>query len=108
VNGAVGAHGHGRAEGVGAFCGAGGNGEDLADGVFALAEADGFFDGELVEGVEGVFDAAGFYAGLGFVDAGFDLGWGEGELWTGERGKGDWRKLWKAIGTFEIGGLESR
>ena len=75
VEGAVGAHGHGGAQGVGAFGAAGGEGEDVVDGegAFAFAEADGFFDGELVEGVEGVFDAGGFDAGLGFVDAGFDL-----------------------------------
>jgi hypothetical protein len=85
MDGAVGAHGHGGAESVGAFCGAGGYGKDFSDGVFAFTETDGFFDGELVEGVEGVFDAAGFYAGLGFVDAGFDLGQGERELWTRER-----------------------
>lgn len=45
----------------------------------ACAESDGFFDGEFVEGVEGVFYAAGFDGGLGFVDAGFDLYGGKKE-----------------------------
>lgn len=75
VEGAVGAHGHGGAQGVGTFGAAGREGEDVVDreGAFALTEADGFFDGELVEGVKGVLDAGGFDASLGFVDAGFDL-----------------------------------
>lgn len=75
VEGAVGAHGHRGAQSVGAFGAAGGEGEDVVngEGAFAFAQADGFFDGELVEGVEGMFDAGGFNAGLGFVDAGFDL-----------------------------------
>jgi hypothetical protein len=38
-----------------------------------LAEAHGFFDGELVEGVHRVLDVCGFDGGLGAVDAGFDL-----------------------------------
>ena len=40
---------------------------------FLFAEADGFFDGELIEGVHGVFYVCGFDGGLGAVDAGFDL-----------------------------------
>ena len=74
MDGAIGAHGHGGAEGVGAFGRAGGKGEDVRDGcLFTFAEADGFFDGEFVERVQRVFDPCGFYAGLRFVDAGFDL-----------------------------------
>lgn len=71
----VGAHGHGGAQGVGAFGATGGEGEDVVDmqRALAFAEADGFFDGEFVEGVEGMFDAGGFDAGLGFVDTGFNL-----------------------------------
>ncbi len=76
MDGAVGTHSHGSSESVGAFGGAGGKGEDVGDRVFAFAESNGFFDGEFVEGVEGVFDARGLYAGVGFVDAGFDLGEG--------------------------------
>ena len=76
VDGAVGAHGEGGAERVGAFGGAGADGDDVFDWVgFAFAEADGFFEGELVEGVERVFDSGRFDACVGFVDAGFDL-WG--------------------------------
>lgn len=56
------------------FCRAGAEGDDVGDEVFVLfALADGFFDGELVEGVHGVLDAVGFDAGVGFVDAGLDL-----------------------------------
>lgn len=78
VDAAVGAHGHGGAQDVGAFGGAGGEGEDVGDGEgAAFAEADGFFQGEFVEGVDAVFDVGGFDGGVGFVDAGFDLG-GEG------------------------------
>jgi hypothetical protein len=82
VDGAVGAHGEGGAERVGAFGGAGADGDDVFDGVgFAFAEADRFFQGELVEGVEGVFDSGCFDACVGFVDAGFDLwGWLGGGL----------------------------
>jgi hypothetical protein len=63
VQGAVGAEGERRAQGVGGAGGAGADGEDVGDGQrgggfgVAFAEADGFFDGELVEGVEGVFEA---------------------------------------------------
>lgn len=42
--------------------------------MFSFAETHRFFDGELVEGVERVFDPGGFDGGLGFVDAGFYLG----------------------------------
>jgi len=55
--------------------------DDFVDGGgFAFAEAHGFFDGELVKGVEGVFDAVCFDAGVGFVYAGFDLGGGSGSV----------------------------
>ena len=39
----------------------------------AFAHADGGFDAEFVEGVHAVFYGGGFYSGVGFVDAGFDL-----------------------------------
>jgi len=56
------------------FEGTGAEGDDFGDGDgFAFAEAYGFFDGELVEGVHAVFYAVGLDAGVGFVDAGFDL-----------------------------------
>lgn len=73
----VGAHGHGGAERVAAFGPAGRQREDVVDFhrvLAAFAEAHGFFDRELVEGVERVLDAGGFHPGLGFVDARFDLG----------------------------------
>lgn len=57
-----------------ALGGAGAEGDDFFDGVGLLfAQADGFFDGELVEGVHGVFYVGGFDGGLGAVYAGFDL-----------------------------------
>lgn len=40
----------------------------------ALAETDGFFEGELVEGVHGHFDPGGFDGGVCGVHARFDLG----------------------------------
>lgn len=57
------------------FSGAGGEGEDVGDGGggVAFAEEDGFFEGELVEGVHGHFDAGGFDGGVCCVDARFDL-----------------------------------
>ena len=87
MDAAVGAHGHGSAEDVGAFGGAGAEGEDVGDGggggggflEGAFAQSDGFFDGEFVEGVHAVFYAGGLDGGEGFVDAGFDL-----------RGRGEW------------------
>jgi len=41
---------------------------------FFLADAHGFFDGELVEGVHAVFFAHGLDACAGLVDAGLNLG----------------------------------
>lgn len=38
-----------------------------------FAQADGGFDGELVEGVHAVFYRGGFDRCVGFVDSGFDL-----------------------------------
>lgn len=74
MDAAVGAHGHGGAEHILCFGGTGAESDDFVDGGgFALAEADGFFDGELVEGVQGVLDPVCFDAGVGFVYAGFDL-----------------------------------
>ena len=69
------AHGHGGAEGVGAFGATGGEGEDVGDlhGSLALAHANGFFYGELIEGVHGVFYTGGLNARSGLVNAGFDL-----------------------------------
>lgn len=59
------------------FCGAGGEGEDVGDdaGFVEFSEADGFFEGELVEGVHRHFYPCGFDGGVGCVDARFDL-WG--------------------------------
>jgi hypothetical protein len=80
MHAAVSTHGHCSAQDVLRFGGTGGEGDDVFDfgsgGVmaFLLAEAHGFFDGELVERVHGVFDVGGFDGGLGAVDAGFDLG----------------------------------
>jgi hypothetical protein len=75
VEGPVRAHGHGCPERIDALGSASGEREDVFDfqGAFALAEADGLLDRELIEGVEGVLDAGGFDAGLGLVDSGFDL-----------------------------------
>lgn len=76
---AVGTHGHSGAEGIGALGSASGEGEDVFDlhGALilgaAFAQADGFFDGEFIERVQGVLDTGGFDAGVGLVDAGFDL-----------------------------------
>lgn len=79
MNAAVGAHGHDGAQDVDAFRGADAEGEDGGDGRGGgFAQADGGFDGELVEGVEGVFDVRGLDGGEGGVDAGFDLGRGGG------------------------------
>lgn len=72
--GAVGAHGHGCAEDIDGFGGTSGEGDDFGDFFFfALAEADGGFDGELVEGVHAVLHALRLNGRAGFVDAGFDL-----------------------------------
>lgn len=77
MDAAVRTHGHGCAQHVDAFCGAGADGEDVGDfrAGFGFAEADGSFEGDFVKGVEGVFDADGFDGGMGFIDAGSDL-WG--------------------------------
>jgi hypothetical protein len=59
----VGAHGEGRPKNVCGFGRACGEGDDVGDGrgreLFGVpfTEADGFFDGDFVEGVEGVFEA---------------------------------------------------
>jgi hypothetical protein len=75
VEGPVRAHGHGCPERIDALGSASGECEDVFDfqRAFALAEADGLLDRELIERVEGVLDAGGFDAGLGLVDPGFDL-----------------------------------
>ena len=63
MQGAVGAEGESGAEGVGGLGRAGGDGEDVGDGErggglgVAFTQAEGFFDGGLVEGVEGLFEA---------------------------------------------------
>jgi hypothetical protein len=72
---AVGAHSHGGAQSINAFGATSGEGKDVVNfqRAFALAQADGFFNGKLVEGVERMLDAGCFDARACFVDAGFYL-----------------------------------
>lgn len=53
-----------------------------------LAEADGGFEGELIERVEGVLDVGGLDGGAGGVDARFDLSEGNSAEVVGQLGGG--------------------
>ena len=73
MDGAVSPHGHGGAEGVGAFCRPGREGNNFRDRLSPFAKSDGFFDREFVKRIEGVLYTDGFDTTVEFVDTRFDL-----------------------------------
>src|SRR5262249_36523372 len=76
VEGAVGAHGEGGAELFDTLLAADGDGDDLLDAL-ALTEAEGFFEGDLIEGVDDPGDAVFLDAAAVGEDADAGLGGGK-------------------------------
>lgn len=76
VDGAVGAHGHRRADDLLRLGRAGREDADVLDaagGELTLSDSDGFFYGDVVEGVDRVLNAGCLDTGEGLVDTGLDL-----------------------------------